>query len=99
MTIYEFSTWWGNKEFPFKITEIEVEEKPKTYIGKNRRIKKSDIDKLNSSFGNVMYRLDNNPEPFIAAMIKRKEERVDRLSNDLFSAKEDLEKWRNLMGK
>ena len=58
MIIYEFSTWGSNGK-PYTIKEIEVEEKPKTYIARGIRVNKDDIGKLQSHFGNRMYRLDH----------------------------------------
>ena len=49
------------------------EEKPKTYSGiqNHTRINKDEINKLQHHFGNRMYRLDNNPQAYIEAMIEK----------------------------
>lgn len=95
MKIYEFSTWgaWNSDNGLFSITEIEVEEKPKSYIGKSTRILKNDIDKLWGSYGCRMYRLDNDPKPYIEAIIERKKERIDSLKSKLKGENAELEKW------
>ena len=41
MKIYRFSSWFAGKKL-FTVEEIEVEEKPKSYVGKYTRILKSD---------------------------------------------------------
>lgn len=92
MIIYEFSTWFTNGN-GFKVRDIEVEEKPKTYVGKGLRINKSDIDIISSSYGYRMYRLDNDPKPYIEAVIKICESSVQCAENRLADKKADLEKW------
>jgi hypothetical protein len=93
MIIYEFSTWFTNGA-AFNVREIEVEEKPKTYVGKGFRINKSDIDKFSGVCGNRMYRLDNDPKPYIQAMIERRERSVQGAEKRLAEEKAELEKWR-----
>lgn len=95
MIIYEFSTWGGNGN-PYTVKEIEVEEKPKTYIARGIRINKDDIDKLQNHFGNRMYRLDNNPEPYIKAMINHKKYIMEQATENLRRATEDFNKWFDL---
>ena len=101
MLIYEFSTWgdWESENGLFSITEIEVEEKPKSYIGKHTRVLKDDIDKLSNSYGNRMYSLSNDPKPYITANISRMESRVERLESSLKMEKERLKKWEELLRK
>ena len=98
MIIYEFSTWdaWESDNGAFKITEIEVEEKPKSYIGKGTRVLKDDIDKLQSNYGNRMYRLSNDPKPYISAVINRLTERVESKERQLKLAKKELAMWEAL---
>ena len=94
MIIYEFSTWFcGNNLYSVK--EIEVEEKPKTYIGRGCRISKSDIDMLDAGYGHRMYRLINDPAHYIDKMVELQERRVVRAETDLKLAKTNLETWRN----
>lgn len=96
MIIYEFSTWSYQSDKPFAVKEIEVEEKPKTYIGKGCRINKDDIGLLQSSFGDKMYLLENKPEIYINAMIARCENRVNIAEIRLADARERLSKWNAL---
>ena len=96
MIIYEFSTWGTKRDELFSITEIEVEEKPKTYIGKHTRISKEDIGKLQSHFGDRMYLLNDNPKPYIEAITKRCEDKVNILEIRLAEAKKRLAFWEAL---
>jgi len=98
MIIYEFSTWFTNGQ-AFKVREIEVEEKPKTYVGKGLRINKSDIDTISSFCGHRMYRLENDPKPYIEAMIESSERSVQVAEKRLAEAKAELEKWRAIAEK
>ena len=95
MKIYEFSTWGAYKSENglFSITELEVEEKPKSYIGENCRVLKTDIDKLTNSYGNRMYRLSDDATPYIKAVIQAKAARVESLKNSLDIAKKELSQW------
>ncbi len=93
MIIYEFSTWFTKKEEMYSIREIEVEEKPKTYIGKGTRINKEDIDKLQNGYGNRMYRLEKDAKPYIKAMIERKKQNMEKATENLKQATESFNKW------
>ena len=101
MIIYEFSTWsgWNIDNGLFTMNEIEVEEKPKSYIGKHVRILKSDINKLDTLYGNRMYRLDNDAKSYIEAVIKRKKGKLESLEDRIKEAKAELEKWEILQRK
>ena len=95
MKIYEFSTWFcGNNLYSVK--EIEVEEKPKTYVAKGCRINKCDIDMLDSHYGHRMYRLTNDPTLYIDKMVSLREHQVIRAQNDLKLAIDNLETWKTL---
>ena len=98
MIIYEFSTWcgWKNNNGLFDVTEIEVEEKPKSYIGKGTRVLKDDIDKLHSGLGNAMYRLSNDAKPYNSAVINRLAESVESKERQLRLAKKELAEWEAL---
>ena len=96
MIIYEFSTWGCYKGEMYAIKAIEVEEKTKIYAGNGCRINKDDIDKLSSRYGYRMYRLDKDPQPYIAAMIMLFEEKVEAREAQLKEAKEGLAKWKAL---
>ena len=93
MIIYEFSTWHYSNSLPFAVKEIEVEEKPKTYIGKGSRINKDDIGVLQSSYGDRMYLLENKPEIYINAMIERWKNRVNIAEIRLADTRKQLSKW------
>lgn len=101
MIIYEFSTWgdWKSENGLFGVAEIEVEEKPKSYIGKNTRVLKADIDKLQNGFGNRMFSLSNDTKPYIAAIIERKAQYIESREKSLNGAKADLKAWEALLRK
>ncbi len=95
MIIYEFSTW-GSNEKPYTVKEVEVEEKPKTYIARGIRVNKDDIGKLQSHFGNRMYRLDSDPKPYIEAMANYKKHIMEQATENLKRATADFNKWFDL---
>ena len=101
MIIYVFSTWgaWKSENGLFGVEKIEVEEKPKSYIGKNTRVLKDDINKLQNNYGNRMYRLDNDSQAYIQAMIERKRGIVENKESSLNLAKAELQKWEDLQRK
>ena len=87
MKIYGFYyDIWGYKTERLQVSEIEVEEKPKSYISKERhtRILKSDINVLN---GHQMYCLDKNPEHFLDAICELFQGKVNKAKQNL----QDLE--------
>lgn len=93
MILYKFSTWWtGNNEL-FSVKQIEVEEKTKIYIGKGCRVRKEDIGILTTHSGNEMYLLENDPETYINAMIKRCKSSVDIAEIRLADAQKKLSQW------
>lgn len=91
MIVYEFTTCGVNELF--KVQEIEVEEKPKTYISRFSRIPKSSIGVLHNAYGNRMYLLENNPKIYIEAMITYKKGQIVRLEDRLSYEKDKLEEW------
>lgn len=92
MIIYEFErTSLAGKLF--EIHEIEVEEKPKTYIGKYTRISKDDIGKLSSHYGNRMYSLSNDPKPYIEAIKELIAKKIKLYEKWLADENESLAKW------
>lgn len=95
MKIYEFSTWNTNGKM-YTVKEIEVEEKPKTYIARGIRINKDDIDKLQYSYGNRMFRLDNDPKPYIEAIVELKRRNMESAAERLKQATADFDKWFDL---
>ena len=80
----------------FVVEEIEVEEKPKTYIGSHTRINKEEINKLSSHYGNEMYCLDNDPKIYIEAVLRMCKNNVETIEKRLKEAKEEVEKWKAL---
>lgn len=96
MIIYEFSTLnLRNNGFNgfFGVREIEVVEKTKTYVGKDHRINKDAIGKLQDSCGSVMYLLENNSEIYINAIIECCRNSVYIAETRLSAARENLSKW------
>ena len=93
MILYEFSTWWTKNNELFSVKKIEVEEKTKIYIGKGCRVRKEDIGILSTRSGNKMYLLENDPETYINAMIKRCKSSVDIAEIHLADAQKRLSKW------
>ena len=96
MILYKFSTWWTKNNELFSVQKIEVEEKTKIYIGKGCRVRKEDIGILTTHSGNEMYLLENDPETYINAMIKRYKSSVDIAENRLIEARARLSKWSEL---
>lgn len=92
MIIYEFSTWCAYGQ-AYGVNEIEVEEKPKTYVARGTRINKEDIDKLQHHYGNRMYRLDNDPKPYIEAMVELKRRNMESATERLKQATNEFDKW------
>lgn len=75
--------------------EIEVEEKPKTYVVKERkkgvqesRVSKDDINKLDRNWDRKMFTLSPDRKPYINALIADKEKDINRLKNNLEKAVE-----------
>lgn len=101
MIIYEFSTWGAYKSNNglFSVEEIEVEEKPKSYMGKYHRVLKADIDKLSNGYGERMYRMSNDARLYIEAVIQRKAARVERYKESLKIAEKELREWEALQQK
>ena len=91
MKIYKFTT--GGVNELFKVEEIEVEEKTKTYISSFCRVPKSSIGVLHNTYGNRMYLLEDNPKIYIEAIITYKKEQIARIEDRLSYAKDKLEEW------
>ena len=75
--------------------EIEVEEKPKTYvvIGRQKgvwesRISKDDIDKLDRHWDRKMFTLSPDKKPYINSLIADNENEINRLKDNLEKAKQ-----------
>lgn len=93
MKIYRFSSWFAGKKL-FTVEEIEVEEKPKSYVGKYTRILKSDINILTGS-GNQMYCLEKDPKFYMNAVIRRMTSNISFDEEHLKIKKSTLEEWKN----
>ena len=81
--------------------EIEVEEKPKTYvvIGRQKgvcesRIKKDDIGKLDRYWCRKMFMLSPDKKPYINSLIADKENEINRLKDNLEQALEKKDLFR-----
>lgn len=94
MTIYEFSTIGARKGNLYSVTTLQMVEKTRIYMGGGRRINKDEIGILNTTYGCRMYLLEDNPEPFISAMIARYENEVKRYDIYLSHAKAMLNRWK-----
>lgn len=75
--------------------EIEVEEKPKTYVvvDKQRsvyqsRINKDDIDKLGINWSKTMFTLSPDRKAYINSLITAKEYEIKRLKNKIEKAEQ-----------
>ena len=75
--------------------EIEVEEKPKTYVVVGRqkgawesRINKDDIDKLDRHWNRKMFTLSPDKKPYINSLIADKENEINRLKDSLEKAEQ-----------
>lgn len=97
MKIYEFTMWTDFKnEDLFQINEYEVEEKPKSYKGKNILILKTDIDKLKGNYGMRMFRLTNDPELYISESIDYIKAKIQNLEKSLKIYQKELSEWETL---
>ena len=77
----------------YSVTPHKMTEKPKIYMGGGMRVNKDDIDVLTTSHGRRMYRLSDDPEPYISAMIEFCMNEVKKLENRVRMAKAMLNKW------
>lgn len=75
--------------------EIEVEEKPKTYVVVGRqkgvwesRVRKDDIGKLDSHWDREMFTLSPDRKPYINSLIADKENEINRLKDNLEKAEQ-----------
>ena len=93
MIIYEFNTWGTKPGELYSVTPHKLAEKPKSYMGGGMRINKDEIDILNTSHGRRMYRLSDDPEPFISAMVDFYKNEVEKCQHRLRQAKLILSKW------
>ena len=94
MKLYKFSDWCaGNKLF--KVEEVEVEEKEKTYFvpSHRQRVRKDEINKFHDNYKHEMFCIENAPEIFIEAKINDKKAYINSLEERLKQEKEELEKW------
>lgn len=75
--------------------EIEVEEKPKTYVVVGRqkgvwesRVSKDDIDKLDRHWDRKMFTLSPDRKTYINSLIADKENEINRLKDSLEKAEQ-----------
>ena len=103
MKIYKHEYDSYKKEI--KVYEVEVIEKPKTFIIEKRqagvwesRISKEDINKLECRYGIKMYALSPVKEEFIKAIIQKKEANIqqhEKRLKEMVEEKEVLQKMLN----
>ena len=93
MIVYEFNTVDVAPGELYSVTPHEMVEKPKSYVGGGNRINKYEIDVLN---GRRMYRLSDDPEPYISAMVEHYENAVKKYNMYLNRSKVMLNKWREV---
>ena len=93
MIIYEFTTMGAKHGELFTVNTHKMTEKRRIYMGGGRRINKADIGVLFTNFGRKMYLLDNDPEPYISAMIEYCKKEVERCENRVRQAKTMFAKW------
>ena len=91
MKIYKHT--FNNFRNVIETVEIEVEEKPKTYVVVGRqngvwesRVSKDDIDKLDRHWDRKMFSLSPDRKPYINSLIADKENEINRLKNALEKA-------------
>lgn len=101
MKIYKFEIpYLCNK---IEVTEIEAEEKPKSYVLNPKacwesRVLKSEIDVLKTDFGCKMFSLSSDATDFVKSVIKKQEKAIENTKSTLenqMKRKEDLEKLLN----
>lgn len=75
--------------------EIEVEEKPKTYVvvrgqigAWESRVSKDDIDKLDRHWDRKMFTLSPDKKPYINSLIADKENEINQLKDRLEKAEQ-----------
>lgn len=101
MKIYKFEIPYSCNKV--EITEIEAEEKPKSYVLDPKacwesRVLKSEIDVLKTSFGCEMFSLSSDATYFVKSVIKKQEKAIENTKSALenqIKRKEDLEKILN----
>lgn len=83
-----------------KTVEIEVEEKPKTYVVVGRqkgvwesRVSKDDIDKLDRNLDIKMFTLSPDKKPYINSLIADAENKINRLKDNI----EETEQRKNIL--
>ena len=93
MKIYKHT--YNDYRNEIETVEIEVEEKPKTYvvIGRQKgvwesRISKDDIDKLDRHWDRKMFTLSPDKKPYINSLIADNENEINRLKDNLEKAKQ-----------
>lgn len=99
MKIYKFYSY-GWKDKLYEVDELDVEEKPNSYVGNRKspllrsfRVLKSEINLLRNGIGDVMYCLTPDPKFYIRSVIAKREAAIKILETRLEREKEALKKW------
>ena len=86
--------------------EIEVEEKPKTYVVVGRQkgvwesqVSKDDLYKLDMHWGRKMFTLSPDKKPYINCLIADKKNEINRLKDNLEKAIERKDLFTELLRK
>ena len=93
MKIYKHT--FNNFRNVVETVEIEVEEKPKTYVVVGRqkgvwesRVSKDDVDKLDRYWDRKMFTLSPDKKPYINSLIADNENKIKQLKDSLEKAKQ-----------
>ena len=91
MKIYKHT--FNNFRNVVETVEIEVEEKPKTYVVVGRqkgvwesRVSKDDVDKLDRYWDRKMFTLSPDKKPYINSLIADNENKIKQLKDSLEKA-------------
>lgn len=99
MKIYKFSCnyWSLGSKFRYYVEELDVDEKPKTYVGSGFRLDKSKIGELDERL--CMYSFDPDVKIYISKVIEAKEtqvksliDRANAINAQIYDMKETMEK-------
>lgn len=89
MKVYEFtSVKYGTPKLGLE--EYEVEEKPKTYIFKNRRFNKEDIGKVSGHGMSTVLLIENNPSLAAQLLIEQKQKEYKQIEEQLKRKDDEL---------
>lgn len=97
MKIYEFRHKFWSVGKPYSVEEIEVEEKPKTYVTKYNRISKDSIGQIDR-FG-TMRLTENNPMLYLEKLLNLKLSELEKLKQEELRKEEQIDKIKKEMEK